>query len=337
MTPADFSVSRRTAVVLALALPIADRLAAQAQTSARMRRLGLLALYPDTEPYARWLAALRDGLAQLGYSEGANLAIDSRYAAGRSQKLEALAAELIALRPDLLLTAPAGAAAFAAKATRTVPIVFVGEPDPVGTGLVASLAHPGGNLTGLADAHADLVPKRLEFLKQLSAPATAIAILWNPANPSTAPQVRIAPAAATSLGIRLVAVGIAGDRAADIDQAFGVIVKERVGGVLVVGDATLGTHRQRIADLAIRHRLPTSGSHGAWAEGGLLMSYGTEFTALFRRSAAFVDRILKGAKPADLPVEQPTAFEFVLNAKTAKAMSLAVPRSLLSRVDRWIE
>ena len=308
---------------------------ARAQTSGGVRRVGLLALYPDAEPYTRWLAAFREGFRQLGHAEGTNLVIEPRYAAGQARRLESMAAELVASNVDVLVTAPAGAAAFAAKVTRTVPIVFIGEPDPVGTRLVASLARPGGNLTGLADAHADLVPKRLEFLKQLL-PSGAIAMLWNPANPSTAPQVRIAQAAAASLGIRLVPIGIKGDRLEDVEQAFDAIVKERADGILVVGDATLGTHRRRIAALAIQHRLPTSGSHAAWSEDGLLMSYGTEFTALFRRAAAVVDRILKGAQPADLPVEEPTAFEFVLNTKTAKAMGLVIPRSLQARIDRSI-
>jgi putative ABC transport system substrate-binding protein len=338
MTLRQSRVSRRTAAAaLALALPLAVERSARAQASVGMRRVGLLALFPDAEPYSRWLAAFRDGFRQLGHVEGRSLVIESRYAAGQAQRMEGLAADIIASKVDVLVTAPAGAAAFAVKVTRTVPIVFIGEPDPVGTGLVASLSQPGGNMTGLADAHADLVPKRLDLLRQLGPPAARIAMLWNPSNPSTAPQVRIAQSAATSLGIRLVPVGIKGDRLEDMDQAFDTIVTERTGGVLVVGDATLGTHRQRIAELAIRHRLPTSGSHGAWSEGGLLMSYGTDFTALFRRGAAIVDRILKGTRPADLPVEQPTAFEFVLNMRTAKAIGLTIPRSVLSRADRLIE
>jgi len=193
------------------------------------------------------------------------------------------------------------------------------------------------DITGLADAHADLVPKRLELLKQVAPSASRVAILWNPANASTRPQVKIAEAAAPALGATVIPVGVKGPRRDDVDRAFETIGKERPGSLLVVGDATLGDHRHRISALAIEHRLPTSGSHSAWAESGLLMSYGTDFVHLFRRSALLVDKILKGAKPADLPVEQPTKFELVINLKTAKALGLTVQPSLLARADRVIE
>jgi putative ABC transport system substrate-binding protein len=238
---------------------------------------------------------------------------------------------------DVIVTAPAGSAFFAKKVTSTIPIVFIGEPDPVGTALVASLARPGGNVTGLADAHADLIPKRLELLKQVAPSASRVAILWNPANPSTAPQLKIAEAAAPALGTTVFSVGVKGSRRDDVDRAFETIGKDRPGGLLVVGDATLGIHRHRIAELSIKHRLPTSGSHSAWAEGGLLMSYGTDFVDLFRRSVLLVDRILRGAKPADLPVEQPTKFDLVINLKTAKALGLTIPQSVLPRADELIQ
>ena len=332
------AVSRIITIVAALLLvvaPLASGLGAQ--PTGKVWRIGLLSLNSDIEPYKRWHVAFREGLRTLGYVEGANVVIEERYAAGRVERLSALAAELVRLKVDVLVTSPAGSAFFARKATSTIPTVFIGEPDPVGTALVASLAHPGGNVTGLADAHTDLVPKRLELLRQVAPAASRIAVLWNPANPSTAPQLRIAETAAPTLGATVFAVGVKGPRRDDVDRAFETIDKERPGSLFVVGDATLGIHRRRIAELAIKHRLPTSGSHSAWTESGLLMSYGTDFVHLFRRGALLVDKILKGTPPADLSVEQPTKFELVINLRTAKALGLTVPPSLLARADRVIE
>lgn len=324
------------AVILVISL-ILTPLATKGQQAGKVWRIGFLSLNSDIEPYKRWHAAFREGLRKLGYVEGDNVIIEPRYAAGQVERLSTLAAELVRLKVDILVTAPAGSAFFAKKVTSTIPIVFIGEPDPVGTALVASLARPGGNATGLADAHADLVPKRLELLKQVASSASRVAILWNPANPSTGPQLKIAEAAALVLGVTILPVGVKGAGRDDVDRAFETIGKERPGSLLVVGDATLGIHRHRIAELSIKHRLPTSGSHSAWVENGLLMSYGTDFDDLFRRGALLVDKILKGASPADLPVEQPTKFELVINLKTAKALGLTLPQSLLGRADQVIE
>lgn len=334
--PRRFRLRSRFAAAVAALLLVAACPAAGAEPE-KLRRIGLLSLNSDVEPYRRWHAALREGLQKLGYVDGESFVIEPRYAAGRTERLAALAAELVGRKVDVIVTAPAGSAFFAKGVTRTVPIVFIGEPDPVGTKLVASLARPGGNVTGLADAHADLVPKRIELLKQIAPGAARIAMLWNPANPSTAPQVKIAEGAAPALGAVVIPVGIPGPRRDDLDAAFEAIGKARAGSLLVVGDATLGNHRRRIATLAIAHGLPTSGSHGAWAEGGLLMSYGTDFVELFRHGALLVDKILRGAKPADLPVEQPTKFELVINLETARALGLTVPPSLLARANRVIE
>ncbi len=331
-------ITRRTFVASLAGGLLAAPLAAEAQQTKKVWRIGFLSLNADIEePYKRWDAAFREGLRKLGYVEGDNVNIEQRYAAGRVERLSTLAAELVRLKVDVLVTAPAGSALFAKKVTSTIPIVFIGEPDPVGTGLVASLARPGGNVTGLADAHADLVPKRLELLKQIAPSASRIAILWNPANDSTGPQLKIAEAAAPRLGTTVFPVGVKGPRRDDVDRAFETIGKEHPGSLLVVGDATLGIHRHRIAELSIKHRLPTSGTHSGWAEGGLLMSYGTDFVDLFRRSALLVDKILKGAQPADLPVEQPEKFELAINLKTAKALGLTIPPSLLQRADQVIE
>ena len=324
-------------VIVAVVLLVATPLAAGAQQAAKVWRIGYLSLTSDTESYRPWLAALRDGLRDLGYVDGKNIIIEPRYAAGQVERLSPLAAELVRLKVDVLVTAPAGSALAARSASRTIPIVFIGEPDPVGTALVASLAHPGGNVTGLADAHADLVPKRLELLKQVVPSATRVGILWSPANPGTAPQVRIAEGAAPALGLTVLPVAVKGPRRDDLDRAFATIERARLESLFVIGDSTLGVQRDRLAELSLKHRLPTSASHSRWAEGGLLMSYGTDFVDLFRRSASLVDRVLRGAKPADLPVEQPTKFELVINMHTAKALGLAISPSLLSRADRVIE
>jgi putative ABC transport system substrate-binding protein len=317
---------------------LAAALPADAQPTTRIWRIGFLSLVAqDLEQYQPWLAAFRDGLRQLGYVEGQNLVLEQRYAAGRIDRLPALADELARLKVDVLVTAPAGSAVAARKVTSAIPIVFMGEPDPVGTGLVASLARPGGNVTGLADAHGDLVPKRLGLLQQVVPSMTRVGVLWNPSNASTAPQLKTARAAAPALGLTVVPVGVKGPGRDDLDRAFTTIAKERIGGLLVVGDSTLGVQRTRIAELAIEQRLATSGSHRGWVEGGLLMSYGTDFVTLFRHGAVVVDKILKGAPPATLPVEQPTKFELVINAKTAKAIGLAIPPSVLVRADAIIQ
>jgi putative ABC transport system substrate-binding protein len=323
-------------IVAALLLVVAP-LTARAQPAGKVWRIGYLSLTSDTVSYRPWLAALRDGLRDLGDVDGENIVIEPRYAAGQVERLSTLAAELVRLKVDVLVTAPAGSALAARSASRTIPIVFIGEPDPVGTALVASLAHPGGNVTGLSDAQADLVPKRLELLKQVVPSVTRVGILWSPANPGTAPQVKIAERAAPALGLTVLPVAVKGPRRDDLDRAFATIEREHLGSLFVIGDSTLGVQRDRLAELSLKHRLPTSASHSRWAEGGLLMSYGTDFVDLFRRSASLVDRILRGAKPADLPVEQPTKFELVINMHTAKALGVVISPSLLSRADRVIE
>lgn len=330
-------MTRWFTIMVAVLFLVAAPLTAGAQQTGKTWRIGYLSLTSDGQSYKPWLGALRDGLRDLGYVDGKNIIIEPRYAAGQVERLSTLATELVRLNVDVLVTAPAGSALAARKATRTIPIVFIGEPDPVGTALVASLAHPGGNVTGLADAHADLVPKRLDLLKQVVPSATRVGILWNPANPGTAPQLKIAEGAAPALGLTVLPVPVKGPRPGDLDRAFATIGKEHLGSLFVIGDSTLGVQRDRIAELSIKHRLPTSASHSRWAEGGLLMSYGTDFVDLFRRSAILVDRILRGAKPADLPVEEPTKFELVINMGTAKALGLAISPSLLSRADRVIE
>jgi putative tryptophan/tyrosine transport system substrate-binding protein len=331
-------LDRRTFVGTLAGGLLAGPLAAGAQPPGRIWRIGYLSLVSERlVQYRPWVAAFRDGLRRLGYVEGENVTIEQRYAAGQVERLPALAAELVRLRADVLVAAPAGSALAAKKVTSTIPIVFMGEPDPVGTGLVASLARPGGNATGLADAHTELLPKRLELLKLLVPTLSRVGVLWNPSNASTAPQLKAVQAAGPALGLTIVPVEVKGPAHDDLDRAFEAIGRDRLGGLLVVGDPILGNRRTRIAELAIAHRLPTSGTHRGWAEGGLLMSYGTDFVELFRHGAVLVDKILKGAKPANLPVEEPTKFELVINLKAAMKLDLTIPPSLLQRADQVID
>jgi ABC-type uncharacterized transport system substrate-binding protein len=331
-------LDRRTFVGTLAGGLLAGPLAAGAQPPGRIWRIGYLSLVSERlVQYRPWVAAFRDGLRRLGYVEGENVTIEQRYSAGQVERLPALTAELVRLRADVLVAAPAGSALAAKKVTSTIPIVFMGEPDPVGTGLVASLARPGGNATGLADAHTELLPKRIELLKLLVPTLSRVGVLWNPSNASTAPQLKAVQAAGPALGLTIVPVEVKGPAHDDLDRAFEAIGRDRLGGLLVVGDPILGNRRTRIAELAIAHRLPTSGTHRGWAEGGLLMSYGTDFVELFRHGAVLVDKILKGAKPANLPVEEPTKFELVINLKTAMKLDLTIPPSLLQRADQVID
>ena len=326
-------VAQRAVTVLALALLVAFS-AAEAQQPGKAR-IGYLSLASDTGSFRDQFAAFRDGLRALGYVDGDNIVIEARHADGRLERLPGLAGELVRLKVDVLVTF--GSASAAKQATNTVPIVFIVEPDPVGTGLVASLAHPGGNLTGISDSHADLVPKRLELLKEVVPRAARVGFLMNPANPNTPSQFKTAQAAGPALSLTVVPVEVKGPGREDLDRAFATMGRERLAALLVRGDPTLRIHGRRIAELAIKHRLPTVGTGRAWAEGGLLMAYGANFTELFRRAATYVDKILKGAKPADLPVEQPTSFNLVINLKTAQALGVTLPPSLLLRASEIIQ
>ena len=317
-------------VVGALLFALGSR--AEAQQAKGVPRVGYLAS-GSVEIEKGLLAAFEQGLRELGYSEGKNIVLERRYAAGRSEMLPELAAELIRLKVDVLVTTSPGAYA-AKKATSTTPIV-IHEPDPIATGLVASLAHPGGNLTGVADLHADMVSKRLELLKQVAPSASRVAVLLNPANPSHPLQLKAIQAAAPTFGVAVSSINVSGPD--DIDSAFAALKKERPGGFLVLGDRVLGTHGKSIAEFAIKSRMPVIFTNARWVDAGGLMSYGANFFELYRRMAVYVDKILKGAKPADLPVEQPTKFELVINLKTAKQIGLTIPPNVLARVDRVIK
>ena len=308
--------------------------AANAQQSKKIARIGFLSSR-SVEVERSWLAAFQQGLGALGYWEAKNIVIEQRYAEARYERIPELLAELIRLKVDVLVALGDPAVHAAKKASSTIPIVMVTSPDPVGTGLVASLARPGGSVTGLSDFHADLMPKRLEFLKEIVPSVSRVAVLWNPASPSHPRQLKDLQAAAPAYRVTLLPLGINGPD--EIEHAFAAIGKERPGGLLVIGDPVLVTHRKRIAELALKNRLPAIATLLQFAEAGFLITYGANFADLYRRAATYVDKILKGAKPADLPVERPVKFDLVINLKTAKALGVTVPRSLLLRADQVIE
>ncbi|HWH76357.1 MAG TPA: ABC transporter substrate-binding protein, partial [Candidatus Binatus sp.] len=255
-------------------------------------------------------------------------------AEGKFDRLPEFAAAMVRLRVDVIVAEGAPAAHAAKNATHDLPIVIGNAADPVGTGLVASLAHPGGNITGLSDFNLDVVTKRLELIKQVVPKGARIAVLWNPGNPTNPLQLKELRPAAPALGVTL--FDVQAKNFEDIEPAFKLIKNHRAAAVLVLGDPMFGTHTKRIAELANKNRLPAIYGSADNMEAGGLMSYGTNFADLYRRAATYVDKILKGAKPADLPVEQPTKFEFVINLKAAKQIGLTIPPNVLARADKVI-
>jgi putative ABC transport system substrate-binding protein len=281
--------------------------------------------------------AFRQGLRELGYVEGQNLVIEYRYAEGRDDRLADLAAELVRLKVDVIV-AVAGAAATRAvqHATRTIPIVMAGGIDPVGDGLVASLARPGGNTTGFSNLTVELPGKRLEILKEAVPQSARIAVLANPATAGYESAMNNLTVAARALGLHLHVVELR--RADELDATFAAMTRAGADALLVVGEPLLlDSLRGRTVDLAATHRLPTMYSQKSSVEAGGLMSYGPSLPDMHRRAATYVDKILKGAKPADLPVEQPSKFELVLNLKTAKALGITFPPTLLIQADKVIQ
>ena len=310
---------------------------AEAQPATRVARIGYLATNLAGSPSPSREAFL-DGLRDLGYVEGRNVVIDYRDAAGKDDRLSALAAELVALNVDVIVAAAGTLAALAAKqATNTIPIVFIAVGNPVTSGLVASLARPGGNVTGLSAVSPDLVGKWLELLKQTVPGISHVAYLRQPGALGEADKEVLTQAevAAQALGVRLQLVEAR--RPAEVDRAFAEILRARAGAVVVLSTPMFSSERRRLADLAVRHRLPTVFPFRSYVEAGGLMSYGLNVADLFRRAATYVDRILKGTRPRDLPVEQPTKFELVINLKTAKALGLTVAPSVLARADYVIQ
>jgi len=280
--------------------------------------------------------AFRRGLKELGYVEGQSIVIEERWAEGRTDSFPVLLAELLRLKIDVIVQASTVGAMAAKQATTTVPIVFVGVSDPIGTGLVASLARPGGNLTGLSLAWPEgLAGKWAELLKETTPSVSHAALLFNPLGASMTPWVKETQAAAAGLGVRLQEFAVRD--AKDIEGAFAGMARAQLGALIVITDPLTLRHRARVVQLAARYRLPAVYSFGEFARAGGLLAYGPSVAEMFHRAAAYVDKILKGAKPADLPIEQPTKFELVINIKTARALGLTIPQSVLVRADEIIQ
>jgi len=319
-------------VIVTLTLSLAVPLAAAAQPPGKVYRIGYLGTNP---PPADWWNALLNGLRERGYSEGRNLVFERWFSEGNAERFPELAAEMVQRRVDLILVHTTPAAIAAKHATQTIPIVFPTAIDPVGAGLVASLARPGGNLTGLSSLAPELSGKRLELLKRAVPGMTRVAVLWNAANPANTAAWHETQAAARALGLLLHAQDVRSPQA--FKGAFARTAQAHPDALLVLQDSLITMHRQHVVEFVTQQHLPSVFSTREWVVTGGLMSYGPNFPDLNRRAATYVDKILKGAKPADLPVEQPTKFEFVVNLKTAKTLGLTIPPTLLFQANEVLK
>jgi putative ABC transport system substrate-binding protein len=318
------------ALLYALCLPVS------AQQQTKIPRIGYVSGTGDATNQGPYVEALRQGLRDLGYVEGKNFVIEYRGAEGKPDRTPSLVTELVQLKVDVLVVPTALSILTAKQATKTIPIIMVTQVDPVATGLVDSLAHPGGNITGLATLQRDLSGKRLELLAEVVPRLSRVGVLRNPDEPTGAMGFRDYEAAARALKIRLQSLEVRGANP-DLAGAFREAVKEHANAIITITNNPLFRNLKTITGLALKNRLPSMYEGSAWVEGGGLMSYSANDLELFRRAAIYVNEILKGAKPADLPVEQPTKFEFVINLKTAKALNLTIPQSVLFRADKVIK
>jgi len=327
-------VERRAFIAAVATGLLAAPLAARAQQAVKVWRIGYLdqGSASGNGPY---FEAFRHGLRDLGWIEGKNIALEVRFAEGKTERLPSLAAELVRRKVDLIATSSTPAALAAKQATATIPIVIGFVADPVGSGVVRSLARPGANITGWTHQGLELREKYLELLKEAVPDAIRFGVLWNPANPVHRPSMGTIEAAGRRLKVELYPVGAQEPK--EIEGAFSALVAKRVEALVVFPDGMFIAQTSVIVGLAARRRLPAMYGVREYAEAGGLMAYGTNLLGMFRLSASFVDKILKGAKPGDLPVEQPTNFAFVINLKTAKALGLTIPPSLLARADQVIE
>lgn len=322
----------RLAVFVVLVL-VAVPLASDAQSQTKVVRIGALTVgvARATPPVEAFMQALR----ALGYVEGQNMVMEFRYAEGRIDRLPVLAAELVQLKVDVIVTEGNAAALAAKHATQTIPIVMAVAADPVKAGVVASLARPGGNVTGLTLIVPELSAKRLDLLKEAVPAITLVAVMWNPSNAAAVDSLRETEAAARSLGVQVQAIEVRNPAA--LDEAFKAVASTRPGALITIGDGMLASVRTRIVDFALKSRLPAMFPDREFAEVGGLMSYAPNPVDNIRRAAALVDKILKGAKPADLPIEAPTNLELVINLRAAKTLGLTLPPSLLLRATQVIE
>jgi putative ABC transport system substrate-binding protein len=316
------------AVLLAVSFP------AQAQQPTKIPRIGFLGGSSPSAISAR-TEAFRQGLRELGYVEGKNIVIEWRHAEGKFDRFPALVAELVRLKVDVIVTEGPRATRAAKEATVTIPIVMGFDDDPVGSGVVASLARPGGNITGLATLAPEISGKRLELLQEIVPRLSRVAVLGSSTQPANAQSLRETELAAGALKMKLQYLDVLDPK--DIETAFGAASKGRADAVLVLVSPVFNSQRKQIVELAVKNRLPAIYYAAEWVEDGGLMTYGVSRTDMFRRAATYVDKILKGAKPEDLPVEQPTKFEFIINLKAAKQIGLTIPPNVLVRADRVIK
>jgi putative ABC transport system substrate-binding protein len=326
-------MNRKTVWMLILFI-LASVHPAEAQQPKKIPRIGYLGGVSPSANAAR-IEAFRQGLRELGYMEGKNIVIDWRFAEGRADRLAGLAAELVGLKVDVIVTSGPPATLSAKDATRTIPIVMASDADPVGNGLVASLARPGGNITGLSTLAPEISGKRLELVKEIVPRLSRLAVLGSSTTPGNAQALKESELAARALGVQLQYLDIRG--AKDIAPAFRAAAKGRADAVLMLQSPVFVNERRQLADLAVKGRLPVIYDRREFVDDGGLICYGTNYTDLSHRAATYVDKILKGAKPADLPVEQPTKFELVINLKTAKQIGLTIPPAVLARADKVIK
>ena len=326
-------IPRRSFVSALAGSVVAGPLAAWGQ-SGRIPRIGWLG-GPSRETAQPFMGPFLQGLKDLGWIEGQNIAIEWRFAGGRAERLPGLAAELVRLRVDLIVVPSTPTAVAARNATTTIPLVTVGGNDPVSVGLVASLARPGGNITGLTSSLGpEIAGKQLELLKETVPTASRVSALWNPDTPGNGLALKEAEAAARALGVELHPVEVRRQEA--FESAFAVIAATRTDALHVLADVMFLTYRARLARLAAKSRLPAMYAQREYVDDGGLISYGAKISDNFRRAATYVDKILKGARPADLPIERPSTFELIINLKPARALGLAIPQSVLARADQII-
>src|SRR5215510_3960578 len=325
-------MDRRAFITMVGGSILAGPFAVAAQRTEKAWRVGALS---GQQPESPMWAPLRQQLRELGYVEGQNLVIEWKSSSGRAERFPDLAAELVRLKTDVIVAGDNPAIAAAQKATKTTPIVMVLAMDPVATGFVDSLAKPGGNITGLNTLGPEMSRNTLQLLKAAAPTVSRIAVLWDSTEPGRREMAKESEDAARALELQ--AQLLAARSSVDLDRLFATMKRERLDAVLVHASQMISAHRQRVAELATQNRLPSMSGARWFAEAGGLMSYGLSYDAQFRRAAHYVDKILKGARPADLPIEQPTRFEFVINLKTAKALGLTIPPSVLGRADHLIE
>ena len=327
-------MNRRTFLAGTGAMLLATPLAAEGQQAGKVYRVGVLVQGDAATPEMRSQSAFVTTLKELGWIEGRNVAFEDRRAIAVEQ-LDAFAAEMVRLKVDVIFASGTPATRAAKQATRSIPIVMLVGVDPVLDGLVASLPRPGGNVTGLTALSSELIAKRLSLIKEVVPRISRVAYMWNPTNPGNVSASQEFTKVAATLHLKAQLLPVKG--ADEFDTAFASMMKENADGLLVGADGMLVAHRAQLAELAVRHRIPAMYSYRVHAEAGGLMVYSADWVALNRSVAAYVDKILRGTKPADLPVEQPTKFEFVINLKTAKALGLTIPPSLLARADEVIQ